>query len=516
MQYKNQDSNDFDIFASKQLFANNKIGLNCPVVYGCLDFSLLRAEHRNNCPKEYRDLCLKRASQYVSFKHMQSGIPQKYASARSTDIDKELRAQIQEGFTDEDGHALGSLLFISGPVGVGKTWTAAGIAAHIFEKQPSTNLLWFNGRTMESTFRSLWAERAAYKARDPQSTVNPHTQFIKKFINADIAFIDGFCDTQISKSVMTDVLEMLDKRTERQVPTVITTNITNMDDFVSVLMDADYHNKEAVIDRVLEASHHIEMSGESRRSASLSRTQTLPTKLAKWVSKTYKRPSNSCYVIEMDEDDFKITDMSEEASRIYTPEAPQKEEPDSPEYIAWRKSMAKSRERRNNLRTMARTIVEHKFARPDLTKDITKKVYPPDVYVRRVREHLEDMRLEPGYIDDLALEQQFIIEDDFAKHKIYINLKDSAEFSGEDLLKEFRKQCLKYGKKLHETRAYKLELRNSLIDKQTKRRTKYIQEDDLLKEEEMESLVDDFGLPETKLNKRKTKKKDKTNKKQKP
>lgn len=510
MQHKNQDSDDFDIFASKQLFANNKIGLNCPVVCGCLDFSLLRAEHRSKCPKEYRDLCLKRASQYVSFKHMQSGIPQKYASARSTDIDKELRARIQEGFTDGDGHALGSLLFISGPVGVGKTWTAAGIAAHIFEKQPATNLLWFNGRTMESTFRNLWAERASYKARDPQSTVNPYTQFMKKFVNADIAFIDGFCDTQISKNVMTDVLEMLDKRTERQVPTVITTNITNVNDFVSLFMEADYHNKEAVIDRILETSHHIEMTGESRRSASLLRTQTLPKKLAPWVSKTYKRPNNSCHVIEMDEDDFKITDIAEEAARIYAPEQPAKEDADSPEYTAWRKSMAKSLERRNNLRTLANTMLEHKFARPDLTKDITNNVCKPGVYIRRVREHLEDLRLEPNYIDDLALEQQFIIEDDFAKHNIYRNLKDKEGLKGSALLNEFHKQCLRYGKKLHDSRAYRLDLVYGSIDKQRKRLKTYVKNDDLEKAIEVEDLLkhaDEYEFPETKTPKKASKKK---------
>jgi DNA replication protein DnaC len=156
-----------------------------------------------------------------------------------------------------DNHLLASLascdwirqhhnLLITGPTGGGKTWIACALANQACRQGLSA--LYVRVPRLFEELRIAHAD-GSFNRR------------LAQFAKTDVLLLDDFGLNQIGQAERNDLLEILDDRNSAK-STIITSQLP-VDQWHAYLNDPTL--ADAILDRVVHASHRLELSGESMR-----------------------------------------------------------------------------------------------------------------------------------------------------------------------------------------------------------------------------------------------------------
>lgn len=65
------------------------------------------------------------------------------------------------------GSLIGGVVFLCGPVGVGKSWAASAVVADVYQNHDKGTARWVDAMTVEALFRQLWSDRKPAEQYDP-------------------------------------------------------------------------------------------------------------------------------------------------------------------------------------------------------------------------------------------------------------------------------------------------------------------------------------------------------------
>lgn len=482
---------NISIFKTKSIFTIADIALGCKNACGCLEINRRTEEHRSNCDEAKKKSCLLYTSNYVSYKHLKSGVPVKVAKARLETLDEDLLADISEGLVDPaSGSLIGGVVFLCGPVGVGKSWAASAVVADVYQNHDKGTARWVDAMTVEALFRQLWSDRK------PAEQYDPFKDFIQDAKKVKLLVLDGMQDARMTVAVLSEILNLIRFRMEKGIPTIITSNLQNVSEFGTMIEQAQVKNSDAFVDRIIENFTQIIMEGESRRvPLAIQRRDQEEAEIAPWLLEKFNIEKLNDHSLTKDDDGSIImTDVREDLERIYSGVTEKEDTPE--EWEALRLRLKKKRDRADERDLMFQGMLRHKWMRPKL-EYITNNVQKPGVYVRRVREHMEDIADDPNFLKNLWLETRFIAEDDFDRYKIYKKLKKEVKKNQNiapdfDIITEFKKRCREKSKKKEEIRADLILMRDEMLASRLKRCTEIIEwKEDLIKKLEEPFSIED-------------------------
>jgi len=166
-------------------------------------------------------------------------VGERYANANLSDIDKEIRDKLLNIEYDQD-------IFVFGPVGVGKTYTAAALLRHYIYEGYQCKRINFDAFCVRV--------RSTFSAASKQT----EWELSESLKNVDRLFVDdlGIGSKEQSDFAYHTFYELLNSRQERMLSTIITTNKS---------VEQLARSFDARIESRLNLSLIIEMKGGDRR-----------------------------------------------------------------------------------------------------------------------------------------------------------------------------------------------------------------------------------------------------------
>jgi DNA replication protein DnaC len=138
-------------------------------------------------------------------------------------------------------------LFITGQVGIGKTYLASCIANYVIKEKSKSVICMTDKQIMEyisSTFDS---------------------DVIRTFKTTSLLIIDDLGKANVSKFSLANLYSIIDGRYSNGMPTVITSNYSLEDLLTRLYVSGDKITAESMVDRLKEMCVVLPMDGESRR-----------------------------------------------------------------------------------------------------------------------------------------------------------------------------------------------------------------------------------------------------------
>lgn len=154
-------------------------------------------------------------------------------------------------------------IFLFGPVGVGKTHLTAALVRQVGCNRHSAYIM--------SMVGFLEASKRSFNNNVPQSSSRfaQHSpeSILDKALKVQLLVIDDLGKEKPSAWSLTKLYEIINKRYEELLPTVITYNHTpeELEELFKAAVPNNDVQLQAIMDRILESSHVIAMHGESYR-----------------------------------------------------------------------------------------------------------------------------------------------------------------------------------------------------------------------------------------------------------
>lgn len=148
----------------------------------------------------------------------------------------------------------GNTVLLTGPTGVGKTWLACALAQHACRAGRSS--LYLRVPRLSEELRALHASGG-------------FSQWLQALAKTDVLVLDDWGVAALEPSMRTDLLEIIDDRAALKA-TIITTQLP-VDHWHAWIGDPTI--ADAILDRLTQRIHRINLTGESMR-----RTSTKPSK----------------------------------------------------------------------------------------------------------------------------------------------------------------------------------------------------------------------------------------------
>ena len=146
-------------------------------------------------------------------------------------------------------------IFLFGPVGLGKTHLSSAVVLAV-------------GRTHEPYIVSMVNLIEELKRSFNESSFFNEAGYIfTKCLNAELLVIDDLGKEKPSSWSLSKLYEIINHRYEALLPTIITSNHSpeELEEIFNAVSPSDTVIAQAIIDRILESSHVISVSGESYR-----------------------------------------------------------------------------------------------------------------------------------------------------------------------------------------------------------------------------------------------------------
>lgn len=171
--------------------------------------------------------------------YMRAGIPPRYLDAVTDD----------EILTDHVKSGTG--IYIQGPVGVGKTYTAMAIARRIIDA----------GKTVfcTSSLGILTMIRSTFNGNGTEEDV------FLKLIRPYLLVINDMGKENANPWVVSMIYRVIDDRYQNLLPVVITSNYSKQELIPRLTVDGDSTTAEAIVSRLFEMTIKHEMTGGDRR-----------------------------------------------------------------------------------------------------------------------------------------------------------------------------------------------------------------------------------------------------------
>lgn len=168
------------------------------------------------------------------------GIPKRYLSAKT---EKTLSGDVLSGRG----------LYITGPVGAGKTYLAAAVTIELVDEGITAKFL--------PSVSALGNIRATFNGRGSEN------QEVQKLTECGVLVLDDFGKEAISEWVLQTLYQVINERYNQELPIIITTQFSSKDLAERLASKGDIETAQAIISRLYEMCDAVQVGGEDRRLA---------------------------------------------------------------------------------------------------------------------------------------------------------------------------------------------------------------------------------------------------------